>query len=168
MRRPRSLRARLTLGIAVLVLAVLAVVGLVVYYGTERRLLAALDDSLRTATAQAMAGTNFENGRLELGPGLDEGVDAGDARVPALGIVVSSPSGVTLKQMGTYRQPSLAPTTLAAANQGVATSEVRVTRTRAHGHECSRHRCARRGGRSRCSASACLWSRCWLRWRSCA
>ena len=126
MRRPRSLRARLTLGIAVLVLAVLAVVGLVVYYGTERRLLAALDDSLRTATAQAMAGTNFENGRLELGPGLDEGVDADDARVPGLSIVVSSPSGVTLKQTGTYRQPPLIQTTLAAANLGVATSEVRV------------------------------------------
>jgi len=34
MRRPRTLRTRLSLGIAVLVLAVLAVVGIVVYYGT--------------------------------------------------------------------------------------------------------------------------------------
>ncbi len=35
MLRPRSLRARLSLGIAILVLIVLAVVGLVVYYGTR-------------------------------------------------------------------------------------------------------------------------------------
>ena len=38
MARPRTLRARLSLGIAVLVLAVLTAVGIVVYYGTAQRL----------------------------------------------------------------------------------------------------------------------------------
>jgi len=91
MRRPRTLRTRLSLGIAVLVLAVLAVVGIVVYYGTAQRLTATLDASLRTATAQAMAGTNNQNGRLTLGPQLDEGIGADDLRPPVSALPCSVP-----------------------------------------------------------------------------
>jgi heavy metal sensor kinase len=126
MLRPRSLRARLSLGIAVLVLAVLTVVGLVVYYGTERRLIAALDDSLRTATAQAMAGANVENGQFVPGPGLDEEADAGDPSVPGLSIVVFSPSGATLRQTGTYQQSPPTSATLAATSRGDAVFQTRI------------------------------------------
>ncbi len=125
MRRPRTLRMRLTLGIAGLVLVVLAVVGLLVYYSTERRLAASLNGSLRTATAQAMAGTNVENGRLKLGPGLDEGVDAGDARVPGLSIAVFTPTGAAIKQTSPSRALAPNAATLAAARRGETVSEVR-------------------------------------------
>jgi hypothetical protein len=37
MAHPKTLRSRLSLGIAALVLVVLAVVGIVVYYGTTQR-----------------------------------------------------------------------------------------------------------------------------------
>ena len=96
MPRPRTLRARLSLGIAVLVLAVLAAVGLVVYYGTARVSTASLDASLRTATAQAMAGDDNQNGRLTLGPQLDEGVGSDDLHAPGLSLAVFSPSDAVL------------------------------------------------------------------------
>ena len=126
MRLPRTLRARLSLGIAVLVLAVLAVVGIVVYYGTAQRLTASLDASLRTATAQAMAGTNNQNGRLTLGPQLDEGIDAGDLSAPGLSLAVFSPTGKPLRQYGPYDQSVAESAALAAARRGVTTSEQRV------------------------------------------
>jgi len=125
MRRPSSLRARLALGIAVLVLAVLAVVGLVVYYGTARRLTASLQSSLRTATVQAVAGTSNQNGHLVLDPGLEEGAGADDLRVPGLTITVLTPDGATLRQAGPYRGIVPSSATLAAAGRGVTTSEVR-------------------------------------------
>jgi heavy metal sensor kinase len=125
MRPPKTLRARLTLGIAALVLAVLAVVGLAVYYGTAQRLTASLEGSLRTATAQAMAGTNNQNGHLSLGPGLDEGVDAGDLRAPGLSIAVFAPTGARLRQAGPYRQAALSPRALAKALRGATSTEVR-------------------------------------------
>jgi heavy metal sensor kinase len=118
MLRPRSLRARLSLGIALLVLAVLVAVGLIVYYGTEQRLMTALDDSLRAAAAQAMAGANVQNGRFTPGSGFDDEADAGDPRVHGLGIVVLSPAGATLARSGTYPQSPPSSTTLAAASRG--------------------------------------------------
>jgi heavy metal sensor kinase len=126
MRRPRTLRTRLSLGIAVLVLAVLAVVGIVVYYGTAQRLTATLDASLRTATAQAMAGTNNQNGRLTLGPQLDEGIGADDLRAPGLSLAVFSPAGRVLRQFGPYDQSVAQAAALAAARRGVTTTESRA------------------------------------------
>lgn len=118
MAHPRTLRARLSLGIAVLVLAVLAVVGIVVYYGTAQRLTASLGASLRTATAQAMAGTNNQNGRLTLGPQLDEGIGADDLRAPGLSLAVFTPAGRVLRQFGPYDQsvPRAAARTPSAAS----------------------------------------------------
>lgn len=126
MRRPRTLRTRLSLGIAVLVLAVLAVVGIVVYYGTAQRLTASLGASLRTATAQAMAGTNNQNGRLTLGPQLDEGIGADDLRAPGLSLAVFSPAGRVLRQFGPYDQSVAQAAALAAARRGVTTTESRA------------------------------------------
>jgi len=126
MRRPRTLRTRLSLGIAVLVLAVLAVVGIVVYYGTAQRLTATLDASLRTATAQAMAGTNNQNGRLTLGPQLDEGIGADDLRAPGLSLAVFTPAGRVLRQFGPYDQSVPRAAALAAARRGVTTTESRA------------------------------------------
>lgn len=123
---PRTLRARLSLGIAVLVLAVLAVVGVVVYYGTAQRLTASLDTSLRTATAQAMAGTNNQNGRLTLGPQLDEESGSDDLRAPGLSLAVFSPGGRLLLQFGPYDQSVVEAAALAAARRGVTTSEHRA------------------------------------------
>jgi heavy metal sensor kinase len=126
MRRPRTLRARLSLGIAVLVLAVLAVVGVVVYYGTAQRLTASLDASLRTATAQAMAGTNNQNGHLTLGPQLDEGIGSDDLRAPGLSLAVFGPSGSVLRKSGPYDQSVAKAAALAAAQRGVTTTESRA------------------------------------------
>ena len=120
------MRTRLSLGIAVLVLAVLAVVGIVVYYGTAQRLTATLDASLRTATAQAMAGTNNQNGRLTLGPQLDEGIGADDLRAPGLSLAVFSPAGRVLRQFGPYDQSVAQAAALAAARRGVTTTESRA------------------------------------------
>lgn len=125
MAHPRTLRARLSLGIAVLVLVVLAVVGIVVYYGTAQRLNASLDASLRTATAQAMAGTNNQNGRLTLGPQLDEGVGSDDLRAPGLSLAVFSLAGRTLRQFGPYDQSIPQVGALTAARRGVTTTESR-------------------------------------------
>ncbi|HEY5388388.1 MAG TPA: ATP-binding protein [Thermoleophilia bacterium] len=122
----RTLRARLTLGIAVLVLAVLAVVGVVVYYGTAQRLRASLDASLRTATAQAMAGTNNQNGRLTLGPQLDEGIGSDDLHAPGLSLAVFGSSGSVLRQSGPYDQSVPQPAALTAARRGVTTKDSRV------------------------------------------
>jgi heavy metal sensor kinase len=126
MPRPRTLRARLSLGIAVLVLAVLAAVGLVVYYGTAQRLAASLNVSLRTATAQAMAGTNNQNGRLTLGPQLDEGIGSDDLRAPGLSLAVLGPSGRVLRQSGPYDQSTPNDAALAAALRGVTATQSRV------------------------------------------
>lgn len=123
---PRTLRVRLSLGIAVLVLAVLAVVGIVVYYGTAQRLTSSLDASLRTATAQAMAGTNNQNGHLTLGPQLDEGVGSDDLRAPGLSLAVFGSSGTALRQSGPYDQSVPQAAALAAAERGVTTTESRV------------------------------------------
>jgi len=123
---PKTLRARLSLGIAVLVLTVLAVVGVVVYYATAQRLTASLDTSLRTATAQAMAGTNNQNGRLTLGPQLDEGSGSDDLRAPGLSFAVFSPAGRVLRQFGPYDQSIAQTAALSAARRGVTTSEHRV------------------------------------------
>lgn len=122
---PRTLRARLSLGIAVLVLAVLAVAGIIVYYGTAQRLTASLDASLRTATAQAMAGTNNQNGRLTLGPQLDEGIDAEDLSAPGLSLAVFSPTGEPLRQYGPYDLSATESAALAAARNGITTSQQR-------------------------------------------
>jgi len=121
--RPRSLRARLSLGIAVLVLAVLAVVGVVVYYGTAQRLMESLDTSLRTATAQAMAGTNNQNGHLILGPQLDEGVGADQTTAPGVSLTVFSPTGRVLRQFGPNGRSITPAVALAAARRGAATSQ---------------------------------------------
>jgi len=126
MSRPRTLRARLSLGIAVLVLAVLAAVGIVVYYGTAQRLTASLDASLRTATAQAMAGTNNQNGRLTLGPQLDEGVASDELYAPGLSLAVFGPTGRVLRQVGPYDQSVPQAAALAAAQRGVTTTESRA------------------------------------------
>jgi signal transduction histidine kinase len=125
MARPRTLRARLSLGIAALVLAVLATVGVVVYYTTARSLAASLDRSLQTATAQAMAGTNYQNGRLTLGPQLDEGVGAGDLPAPGLSLAVFTPKGAALRQYGPYDQSVPRAVALEAARRGVTTSASR-------------------------------------------
>jgi heavy metal sensor kinase len=125
-RRPRTLRARLSLGIAVLVLVVLAVVGIVVYYGTAQRLTASLDASLRTATAQALAGTNNQNGRLTLGPQLDEGVGSDELRAPGLSLAVFGPTGKVRRQFGPYDQSVAEAAALAAAQRGVTTTESRT------------------------------------------
>lgn len=124
--RPRSLRARLSLGVALLVLAILLVVGLVVYYGTERRLTTALDDSLRAAAAQAMAGANVQNGRFTPGPAFNDEADVGDPSAPSLGIVVYSADGATLARSGSYPQSPPDPATLVATKRGES-----VVRTRA-------------------------------------
>jgi heavy metal sensor kinase len=126
MARPRTLRARLSLGIAVLVLVVLTVVGIVVYYGTAQRLNASLDASLRTATAQTMAGTNYQNGRLTLGPQFDEGVGSDDLRAPGLSLAVFSPAGKVRRQFGPYDQSTAAAAALAVARRGVTTTESRA------------------------------------------
>ena len=126
MARPRTLRARLSVGLAVLVLAVLGAVGIVVYYGTSQRLTASLDASLRTATAQAMAGTNNQNGRLTLGPQLDEGIGGDDLRAPGLSLAVFSPAGRVLRQFGPYDQSLPQAAALAAARRGVTTTESRA------------------------------------------
>ncbi len=123
---PRTLRARLSLGIAVLVLAVLAAVGIVVYYGTAQRLTASLDASLRTATAQALAGTNNQNGHLTLGPQLDEGLGSDDLRAPGLSLAAFGPSGEVLRRSGPYDQSVPQGAALAAAQRGVTTTESRV------------------------------------------
>jgi heavy metal sensor kinase len=122
MARPRTLRARLSLGIAVLVLAVLAVVGVVVYYGTARRLTESLNASLRTATAQAMAGTNNQNGHLTLGPQLDEGVGVGEATAPGVSLTVFGPTGRVLRQFGPNGRSITQAVVLAAAQRGATTS----------------------------------------------
>jgi len=122
MARPRTLRARLSLGIAVLVLAVLAVVGVVVYYGTAGRLMASLDASLRTATAQAMAGTNNQNGHLTLGPQLDEGIGSDELGAPGLSLAVFGPSGNLLRQSGPYDQSVPQAAALTAARRGLTTT----------------------------------------------
>jgi len=127
--RPRSLRARLSLGVALLVLAVLLVVGLVVYYGTERRLTSALDDSLRAAAAQAMAGANVQNGRFTPGPAFNDEADAGDPSAPGLGIVVYTPDGVTLAHSGSYPQSPPDPAMLAATDQGESVVRTRTDPT---------------------------------------
>ena len=124
--RPKTLRARLSLGIAVLVLTVLTAVGFVVYYGTARRLAASLDASLRTATAQAMAGANNQNGRLTLGPQLDEGVGSDSFGVPGLSVAVFSPAGKVLRQFGAYAQPVPQTAALTAARRGARTTESRT------------------------------------------
>jgi heavy metal sensor kinase len=126
MPRPRSLRARLSLGIAVLVLAVLVVVGIVVYYGTAQRLTASLDRALRTATAQAVAGTNNQNGHLTLGPQLDEGVGSEDLHAPGLSLAVFGPTGVVLRQYGSYDQSVPRGTALSAALRGETTIDSRL------------------------------------------
>jgi heavy metal sensor kinase len=123
---PKTLRARLSLGIAVLVLVVLAVVGIVVYYGTAQRLMASLDASLRTATAQAMAGTNDQNGHLTLGPQLDEGIGSDDLRAPGLSLAVFGHTGDVLRQSGPYDQSVPKSAALAAALRGVTTTESRA------------------------------------------
>jgi heavy metal sensor kinase len=123
MARPRTLRARLSLGIAVLVLAVLAVVGFVVYYGTAQRLTESLDASLRTATAQAMAGTNNQNGHLILGPQLDEGVGADETMAPGVSLTVFSPTGKVLRQFGPNGRAITPAVALATARRGVTTSQ---------------------------------------------
>jgi len=125
MPRPRTLRARLSLGIAVLVLAVLAAVGLIVYYGTAQRLTASLDTALRTATAQAVAGTNNQNGHLTLGPQLDEGVGSDELHAPGLSLAVFAPSGTVLRQSGPYDQSVPSAPALAAAQRGATTTETR-------------------------------------------
>ena len=122
MRLPKTLRTRLSAGIAVLVLAVLAVVGIVVYYGTAQRLMASLDASLRTATAQAMAGTNNQNGRLILGPQLDEGVGADQPTAPGVSLTVFSPTGMVLRQFGPNGQSIAQARAIAAARRGGATT----------------------------------------------
>ena len=123
---PKTLRARLSLGIAILVLAVLAVVGIVVYYGTAQRLTASLDASLRTATAQAMAGTNNQNGHLTLGPQLDEGLGSDDLRAPGLSLAVFGPTGNVLRLSGPYDQSVPQAAALAEAQRGVTTTESRT------------------------------------------
>jgi two-component system OmpR family sensor kinase len=122
MARPRTLRARLSLGIAVLVLAVLVVVGVVVYYGTAQRLAESLDTSLRTATAQATAGTNNQNGHLILGPQLDEGVGADQPTAPGVSLTVFSPTGRVLRQFGPNGRSITKADALAAARHGAATT----------------------------------------------
>ena len=122
MGRPRTLRARLSLGIAVLVLAVLAVVGVVVYYGTAQRLTQSLDTSLRTATVQAMAGTNNQNGHLTLGPQLDEGVGSDQPTAPGVSLTVFSPTGTVLRQFGPNGRSITQADALAAAGHGTATT----------------------------------------------
>ena len=123
--RPRSLRTRLTLVITALVLIVLALIGVVVYYGTARRLTSALDDSLRAATVQAMAGANDQNGKLVLGPGIEEGIGQGDMRVSGLSIAVLTPAGRLLRAAGPSAQIAPSPAVLAAARRGHGTTEVR-------------------------------------------
>ena len=98
--RPRTLRARLTLGTTVLVLGVLAVVGVSVYYSTSSRLSAALRSSLRTITAQAMAGANYQNGRLTLGPAPDEPANTDEPALHGYGLTIVRPDGSVLRQVG--------------------------------------------------------------------
>jgi len=108
------------------VLAVLAAVGFVVYYGTAQRLTASLDASLRTATAQAMAGTNNQNGHLTLGPQLDEGLGSDDLRASGLSLAVFGQSGEVLRQYGPYDATAAPGAALAAAQRGVTTTESRA------------------------------------------
>jgi len=129
MRRPRTLRARLTLGIAALVLIAIAAFGLVVYYVTAQRLSRSLDDSLRTNAAQAIAGTSSENGRLKLALDLETDATTGDMHALGLSVRLLNPDGTVVQQSGPYASVGTQPAELDAAREGASTFATRTDPT---------------------------------------
>ena len=108
MKRLKTLRFRFALWTSGLVLAVLLIFGAYVYASMERRLSAAIDDSLTLSASQISASLNVENGKLILPDSLTEDSENADLRGRGFTIRLLSSQGQMLSQFGPYRNSPVA------------------------------------------------------------
>ena len=114
-----TLRVRLALWVAALLLVVLAAFGAFVYFSLAQGLAGALDDSLRLSASQALAAINTEDGQINFSDNLPEsGSVAEELRDRGLTIRILDPTGHVVQSFGPYRLSPVDAASLAAAQQG--------------------------------------------------
>ncbi len=113
-----TLRVRLALWVAGLLLVVLAAFGTFVYLDLNHGLEASIDDSLRLSMSQTLATINIENGQFDLSDSLPENDATLSLRQRGLTLRLLDPAGQVLQAFGSYSTLPVLPSSLAAAQQG--------------------------------------------------
>jgi heavy metal sensor kinase len=103
MNRVKTLRVRLAIWTASLLLIALSFFGAFVYLSMRQGLASSIDASLRMSATQAIAAVNIENGQINLTDSLPETSPASDLQERGLTIRVFSPTGQALQSVGAYR-----------------------------------------------------------------
>ncbi len=113
----KTLRVRFALWVALLVLGALVAFGAFVYFSLARDLALAIDDSLRLSATQAIAAINYENGQINFADSLPDNSAVADLRARGLTIRILDPSGNFIGGFGNYRDVSIPPETVSAAQR---------------------------------------------------
>jgi heavy metal sensor kinase len=113
-----TLRVRMTLWVAGLLLVVLTGFGAFVYGSLRRGLEASIDDSLRLSASQAVTSLNVENGSIDFRDVQSENDAQASLKERGLTVRVLDPSGGILHAFGPYRMLPVEDSTMAAALAG--------------------------------------------------
>jgi heavy metal sensor kinase len=113
-----TLRIRMTLLVAGLLLVVLAGFGVFVYGSLRRGLEASIDDSLRLGASQAVTSLNVENGSIDFRDAQPENGVQDSLKERGLTVRVLDPSGRILRAFGQYRTLPVDQSTMALARAG--------------------------------------------------
>lgn len=117
MERFKTLRFRFALWVALLVLVAFAAFGVFVYFSLARDLAAAIDDSLRLSSTQAIAAINYEDGRINFTDSLPENSPAATLRARGLTIRILSTTGILIGGFGNYRDVPIPPETISTSQR---------------------------------------------------
>ena len=117
MKQLSTLRMRFAMWTAGLVLAVLAIFGVLVYFSMGRGLAASVDDSLVLDASQAIAGIDLEEGALDFPEQFVETPKNADVRRQGFTIRVFDLKGEVLRKFGPYDALPLTSDSLAAARR---------------------------------------------------
>jgi signal transduction histidine kinase len=118
MKRFKTLRVRFALWVSGLLLTALAAFGVYVYFNMAYSLSAAVDDSLRLSTTQALAAITVVDGKINLDESSPVGTPSANLVERGLTIRIFDITGAAVKAFGPYQAVALDAGNLSAAAAG--------------------------------------------------